>query len=939
MRLFVPALFILAYLPSFSQTGVSVLTQHNNLNRTGWNDKETILNHSNITSGKFGCIGTLSVDDEVYAQPLVVNHLTIGNYTGSVLYVATVNNTVCAFDGEDVSRGAPLWQINLSPAGQRAPNIFDLKDAKEGSPCGGNYRDFSGRFGIVGTPVIDTASNTLYVATKTVDNNGNFYAYINALDITTGLHKQGSPHLISAGVDGNGAGTLNGKIAFLAKYQNQRPALLLYNNTVYVASASHCDWGPYHGWILGFDANTLNLKYTYNTTPDGWAGGIWMAGQGISIGGDGNLYVVTGNGTTNADNTNTIGGRSESLIKLSPQLAQLDWFTPANYDYLDKMDLDYGSDGALIIPNSTLTISGSKEGISYVVDYKNMGKLNAANAQVKDTLEFNPGRVGFVHVHGSPVYANLSTGEFVYAWAESFKIRQFTFQRSTGTFSKTFMQGSRNLDNGMPGAMLSVSSNGPDTSSAILWACFPFSGNANNQVRPGTISAYNAGDVSAGELWNSDMNKNDAIGNFAKFNTPTIANGKMYAPTFSKEIKVYGLACNNSIASLPYGNGTGLKGEYYTNSTATSGFPLSATTVQLDAAVNFNWGSGGPAPGISMDNFKVKWTGKIKPLTDDSYTFYVTGSDGVRLWVNNTLIIDSWTDKPVTTNHGIIVLQKSIDYDIRLEYYSNTGDASCILQWSASGICKQNIPASQLFAAAAKCTSNGNGLVAEYFSDLPPAVNFPVTATVKKTEPVVDFDWGQGSPAGISNDNFKARFSGYVQGLDAGTYTFYVTADDGVRLWVNNNLLIDKWIDEGATEYSATIDLDECTKNAIRLEYYEHTGNAVCKLEWSGPLTRRQVIPVEQLFTETDIIPVTKEFTIYPNPNRVHSFTISSNAILQQGGQVIVYNITGQVVIKKTIAQGMQNGKITVSHNLARGVYIVRLSADNKIFTGKLMVL
>ena len=939
MRLFVPVLFILAYLPSFSQTGVSVLTQHNNLNRTGWNDKETILNHSNITSGKFGCIGTLGVDDEVYAQPLVVNHLTIGNYTGSVLYVATVNNSMYAFDGEDVSRGAPLWQINLSPPGQRAPNIFDLNDATEGSPCGGNYRDFSGRFGIVGTPVIDTASNTLYVATKTVDNNGNFYAYINALDIKTGLHKQGSPHLISAGVDGNGAGTLNGKIAFRAKYQNQRPALLLYNNTVYVASASHCDWGPFHGWILGFDANTLNLKYTYNATPDGWAGGIWMAGQGISIGGDGNLYVVTGNGTTNPDNTNPIGGRSESLIKLSPQLAQLDWFTPSNYDYLDQRDLDYGSDGALIIPNSTLTISGSKEGISYVVDYKNMGKFNPANAQVKDTLEFNPGRVGFVHVHGSPVYANLSTGEFVYAWAENFKMRQFTFQRSTGTFLKTYKQGSRNLDNGMPGAMLSGSSNGTDTSSAILWACFPFSGNANNQVRPGTIAAYNAGDVSAGELWNSDMDKNDAIGNFAKFNTPTIANGKVYAPTFSKEIKVYGLACNNSIANLQYGNGTGLKGGYYTNSTSASGFPLSATTVQLDAAVNFNWGAGSPAPGISVDNFKVKWTGKIKPLTNDSYTFYVTASDGARLWVNNTLIIDSWSDKPVTTNNGIIVLQKSIDYDIRLEYYSNTGDASCILQWSAAGICKQNIPASQLFAPGAKCTSNGNGLVSEYFSDLPPAVNFPVTATVKKIEPVVDFDWGQGSPAGISNDNFKARFSGYVQGLDAGTYTFYVTADDGIRLWVNNKLLIDKWIDEGATKYAATIDLDECTKNAIRLEYYEHAGNAVCKLEWSGPLTRRQVIPVEQLFTEADIIPVTNEFTIYPNPNTVRSFTISSNASLQQGGQVIVYNMTGQVVIKKTIAQGMQNGKITVPHNLARGVYIVRLSADNKIFTGKLMVL
>ena len=304
MRFYLPPLFAMACISSFAQTGVSVLTQHNDLNRTGWNNKETVLNHTNVTPGKFGCIGTLSVDDEVYAQPLIVNKITIGNYTGSVLYTATVNNSVYAFNANDVSEGAPLWQVNLDPSGQRAPNILDLTDAHEGAPCGGNYRDFSGRFGIVGTPVIDTTSNTLYVATKTIDNNGIFYAYINALDLRTGQHKPGSPHLITAEVNGTGDGNVNGKVAYLAKYQNQRPALLLYNNTVYVASASHCDWGPYHGWILGFDATTLNLKYTYNTTPDGWAGGIWMAGQGISVGKDGNLYVVTGNGTTSPDNTN-----------------------------------------------------------------------------------------------------------------------------------------------------------------------------------------------------------------------------------------------------------------------------------------------------------------------------------------------------------------------------------------------------------------------------------------------------------------------------------------------------------------------------------------------------------------------------------------------------------------------------------------------------------
>lgn len=695
---YMPLLLLLllfgACMSSSAQPGVSVLTQHNNLNRTGWNNQETVLNHRNVSPGKFGRIGIFNVDDEVYAQPLIVNKIEVGNHNGSVLYTATVNNTVYAFDANDVNAQTPLWQVNLNPAGQRAPNIYDLKDEQRGSPCGGIYRDFSGRFGIVGTPVIDTASNTLYVATKTIDSSGSFYAYLNALDITNGHHRPGSPHLITAQADGTGDGSIAGKVAYQAKYQNQRPALLLYNNTVYVASASHCDWGPFHGWILGFDAGTLDLKYSYNTTPDGWAGGVWMAGQGISVGGDGNLYVVTGNGTTNPDNTK-ISGRSSSLIKLSPQLTVLDWFTPGNYDYLDQSDLDYGSDGVLIIPNTSTTVSGSKEGISYVVDYNNMGRFDPLNSLVKDTLEFNPNRLGFVHVHGSPVYARLSEGEFVYAWSESFKIRQFTFNRNAGTFLKTYKQGNRQLDTGMPGAMLSVSSNGGDTSSAIVWACFPTSGNANNQVRPGTFAAYKANNVSDGELWNSDQNADDVIGNFAKFNTPTIANGKVYVPTFSKAIKIYGINCLSN--DLEYGTGYGLNGEYFTKSPPTSAFPLTATQVKTDSSINFNWGHSSPLPGISSGNFKIRWSGKLRPLTDDTYTIYITANDGIRLWINDTLLIDSWVAQDVTPHSIDIALNKSTDYDIKIEYYTGTDAASFSLQWSANGICKQDIPASQLY--------------------------------------------------------------------------------------------------------------------------------------------------------------------------------------------------------------------------------------------------
>ena len=830
-----------------------------------------------------------------------------------------------------------------------------------------------------------------------------------------------------------------------------------------------------------------------------------MAGQGPSVGQDGNIYVVSGNGTTNPSNTAT-SGRSSSLVKLTPQLTTLDWFTPANYAYLDPSDLDYGSDGVLIVPNSTTTVSGSKEGISYVVDYNNMGRLSPTNSKVKDTLEFNPNRVGFCHVHGSPVYAQLGSSEFVYAWSESFNLRQFTFDRSSGTFILPYIQGPRKLDNGMPGAMLSLSSNGTDTSSAIIWASFPTSGNANSQVRPGTFAAYRANKVSLAELWNSDQKADDTVGKFAKFNTPTVANGKIYLATFSKAVKVYGLSC--PLANLQYGNGTGLKGEYFTNTLPASAFPASATTTQTDPAINFNWGSNSPAPGISADNFKVRWTGKLRPLTDDSYTIYLNASDGVRLWINNTLLIDSWTTKTATSYSYSIPLLKATDYDIKIEYYSGTNAASCILQWSANGICKQNIPTTQLFPAPT-CISNGTGLLAEYFTNTQPSAPFPVTATVTTTEPTINFNWGSGSPAGISTDLFKARFTGSVQSLDSGVYTFYVTADDGFRLWVNNQLLIDRWVDQSATteysgsislqqctknairleyyenrfdavcklkwssativkqpiptaqlypatvtcvnngtglmaeyftntspaaafpatatvtttvptidfnwasgspagistdlfkarftgyvqnsdagvytfyltsddgarlwvnnqllidrwvdqsattEYSATINLPQCTKNSIRLEYYENRFDAVCKLKWSGPTIAKQAISSSQLFLPgtqllgpatpvlTDFnnqtISENKDFVVYPNPNGTHSLTISANANIQQGGQIMIYNMMGQLVINNSIsAAGTKNGMVTIPLHLARGVYVIKLSAGSIIYSSKLIVL
>ncbi len=927
-------LFFFIAISTVVNAQVSVLTQHNNTLRTGWNDQETVLNQQNVSSEKFGLTSTLAVDDQVYAQILVATDVSIGGFTGTVLFAGTVNNTVYAFNADDVSQPAPLWQINLNPPGQRTPNIFDLQGPFIGRPCGGNYRDFSGNLGLISTPVIDTTSGTIYVVVKTVDDAGNFSSYLNALDISNGQHKPGSPHLIEAEVHGTGEGSLDGIIAYNSKIQNQRPALLLYNNIVYVASASHCDWGPYHGWILGFDATTLDLQYTYNATPHGWAGGIWMAGQGISVGDDGNLYVSTGNGTTGADNNDPTGGRSESLLKLSPQLELLDWFTPANYEYLDIYDLDYGCDGVLMIPNTSLTVSGSKEGLSYVVDYNNMGRLTPGNAQVTDTLIFNPSNTGYVHVHGSPVYAQLNSGEFVYAWAESFKIRQFEFDRDANLFLDDFKQGVRNLDFGMPGAMLSVSSNLEEDTTAIVWACFPTSGNANNQVRPGTISAYRANDVSEGEIWHSDMNPRDKLGNFAKFNSPTIANGKVFAPTFSNCIKVYGLACDNALTNIQYGEGIGLKAAYYSNA-AGDDFPEDPDMVKLDKSVNHNWGTEGPLPDISSDDFKVRWTGQLRPLTDDDYTIYVTASDGVRLWINNTLAIDHWTAGEINTYTYTLALQTDTDYDIVLEYYSISGIASCILQWSATGICREVIPTSQLFAPPASCVGNGSGLKAEYFSNIDIAAPFPETPTVILTVPTIDFDWGPGSPAaGISEDFFKARFTGYVQSTDAGTYTFIATVDDGVRLWVNDQLLIDAWVDQSETAYEAEIHLEACTAYPIRMEYYENGDDASCKLAWNGPIFDNEVVGESQLLTDLLEVPPGEKFLLYPSPAK-DMVTIESGGHFKQHDVISIYDMLGRKVSHAIIpATASTRMDIPVGF-LANGVYIMTIISGESTYSIK----
>lgn len=560
-RLFKTFLIIVVLLVIF-QSGsfgqINVMMNHNDLKRTGWNNEETILTTDNVSNGNFGKIFSRDVDDEIYAQPLIFSNFPIAGGIHNMVIVATVNNSIYAFDADDASDSIPYWHVNLTydPENYRPVNKSDMTYA-----CNGNYSDFSGNMGIVGTPVIDSATRTLYVVARSKSKTSSDYVqYLHAINLSTGADRPGSPVLITATTPGTGDGSQNGVITFNAQKQNQRPGLLLHDGTIYICWASHCDWGPYHGWVMGYDASTLQQKYVYNATPNGGLAGIWMSGQPPSVDDQGNLLITTGNGTTGQNgNPNDTVNRGSSLIKLSPELQVIDFFTPSNYDYLNEADRDYGINGALIIPGTHLSLSGSKDGGLYLIDNDHMGGTRIDNSNVLQRLNFGDwGTVNSRHLYGSPVYfKDKFNHEYIYGWAEGGLLKQIPFNRTTLRFDTLNSKiGITTLPGYMPGGILSLSSNGSQPGTGILWVSHVGTGNANNAVVPGVLQAFDATDVTH-ELWNSNWSsKRDSIGKFAKFVPPTVANGKVYMATFSNKLNVYGLnpppasACSSTLPPL-----------------------------------------------------------------------------------------------------------------------------------------------------------------------------------------------------------------------------------------------------------------------------------------------------------------------------------------------------------------------------------------------------
>jgi len=515
-----------------SPQGVSVLTQHNNNTRSGWNNHETLLTTSNVNVNQFGKQFTLPVDDQVFAQPLVVGHLHIDNGVHNVVYIATVNNTIYAYDGDT---GRMYWKKNFTQPGMRPPKNTDMTGA-----CGGHYEDFTGNIGIVGTPVIDRASNTIYFVTRSTTDS-TFVQYLHAVNIVNGHEKSGSPVKITATYKGTGTGSHGNMITFNAKHENQRQGLTLLNGVVYITYSSHCDWGPYHGWILGYNAKTLKQQIVYNDTPDGQNGGLWESGMGMAADAQGNLYDVAGNGTVGVNgNPTSMDNRGESALKFSPSGSSLkvdSYFTPSNYKELNKRDWDYGSLGALLIPHSNDFLTGGKDGNLYLLNKNQMGGYQPSSNNIREMIPIGPS----ASLISQPAYFKGKSKGYVYVWSENANLSAYSYDSTSGRLNKNPIISHAKGPVGQNGAVLSVSSNGSKKDTGILWASYAWNCNAAHQVCPGILRAFDASDVTK-QLWNNHQDSlRDEAGNYSKFSAPTVANGHVYLPTLSDKVVVYGL--------------------------------------------------------------------------------------------------------------------------------------------------------------------------------------------------------------------------------------------------------------------------------------------------------------------------------------------------------------------------------------------------------------
>ncbi len=513
-RLFAISMLALLAHAVAARAQVSILTQHNDNFRDGVNAGETVLTPSNVNTNQFGLLFKLPVDDQIFAQPLVVAKVNIAGGTHSVLYVATANNSVYAFDAVN---GTQYWHVNFGTPISKSIANWDCDDTL-------------GSSGIMSTPVI--ANNHLFVVVQTYENSTSAHN-LHSLNLSTGADQSGSPVQIQH-ADFNSFDEL------------QRPGLLSANGNVYFSFASHCDQGSWKGLTFAYSESNLAQVGVFDASPSDNGNGIWQSGNGAAADPTGGVYWITGNGGWDGESN-----FSETMLKANAGLGLEDWHTPSDYSTLDKDDADLTASGPLLMMNTSLLVGGGKAGVLTVANTADMGHLG-------DNTAVQNWQATSSHIH-SLTYFNSN----LYLWGQSDYLRVYNFNGSEFGTTPTFTGSVQAFNH--PGGSLSISANG--LSNGILWAATNSVNAADGQGAwhtsvPGILYAYNLANMSL--LWTNEQDASrDDCNFYAKFTDPTIANGRVYLASFgtaqtkSGQVCVYGeLSGGTSSATGLIPNGT-----------------------------------------------------------------------------------------------------------------------------------------------------------------------------------------------------------------------------------------------------------------------------------------------------------------------------------------------------------------------------------------------
>ncbi len=498
------------------------LTWRNDNARSGVNSQELALAPPTVSATTFGKIFPCPIDGFAYAQPLYVPNLAIaGIGTQNVVIVGTEKDSVFAFDADAVPC-KKLWQTSLIPPGSEAIETPSLQITST---------DIVPFVGITGTPVIGGSPPTLYVvaATQTIEENPIFSQQLYALDLTAI-----PPATQPAGIEiASPSGQTSG---FYPMVENQRPALLLNNGTLYAAFGSYGGEGDYHGWLFSYDTSTLQQTGAFNVTPSALQGGIWQSGGGPAADSNGSVFVVTGDGPFDANRAGP--SYSDSFLRFGPATglpSVADFFTPCNQQALETAEEDVGATAPVLLPDSAgspsqqhLLMGGSKAGFLYVLNRDAMGGFdtNCPDSPARAQTIF----VGAGGIFSTPLFWNNS----VYAAPGNGSLISFPMTQGILATSPSGSQSPETL--GPLGATPVISSNGMNN--AILRLIDSSGASAN---APAVLRAYDPNDLS-NELYNSTTaaGMRDTAGAAVKFSVPTVANGKVYVGT-QTELDVYGL--------------------------------------------------------------------------------------------------------------------------------------------------------------------------------------------------------------------------------------------------------------------------------------------------------------------------------------------------------------------------------------------------------------